>query len=315
MNNRNPKDFLGFIKFVDDQYIHDLFNLDSLWLSNYRCFIGKKNTSEEDLINDEFEGKLYKLQTDMPAFLTCFTLIEKDSFDETGILKDDISSALINSEKCMNKNRSFVYIPRENMECLLNRIGMIDWENKNKNIHPINKHKKHNSRNKSKKSNRNNCKKIAKNKLKMIARNKSKKSNKSSNYLQIDIFTRFIEYKRDYKDYMEKKEQELLTELCDKTHKPYIDIIEEIGTDMFCTKPNRFEVQNEFRIGKVLPVKEEYSQYKSQNGISISFKNPITFATKKFPQSSLKNLNKIDLQNLNKENLNKEKKNEEGFKK
>lgn len=314
MNKRNPKDFLGFIKFVDDQYIDDFFNLYYLWLSNYRFFIGNKDTSEEDLINDKSEGRLDELQTNMPAFLTCFTLIEKDSFDETGILKDDISSALINSEKCMNKNRSFVYIPKENMECLLNRIAIINWINKRKKLHPINKQKKRNSinkrKNKRKKRNRNNRKKIARNTLKMIARNKRKKRNKSSNYIQIDIFTRFINYKRDYKDYMKKKEQELLPEFWDETHKPYIDIIEEIGTDMFCTKPNRFEVQNEFRIGKVLPVNEEYSQYKSQNGISIRFKNPITFATKKFPQSSLKNLNKIDLQNLNKE-----KKNEEGFKK
>lgn len=262
MNKKNQKDFLGFIKFVDYQYIHDLFNLDSLWLSNYRFFIGNKETSEEDLINDEYEGRLDKLQTNMPAFLTCFTLIEKDSFDETGTLKDDISSALINSEKCMNKNRSFVYIPKENMECLI------------------------------------------KNKLSEI-----NKINKYSNYPKSDIFTRFIHYKRDYKDYMEKKEQEL------RTAKPDIGVLENIGMDMFCTKPDRFEVQNEFRIGKVLPVNEEDSQYKNKNGISIPLGSPIPFATKKFSQSNLKNLSKIDLQNLNKENLNKEKKNEEGFKK
>lgn len=256
MNTRNPKDFLGFIKFVDDQYIHDFFNLGSLWLSNYRCFIGKKNTSEEDLINDEYEGRLNKLQTNMPAFLTCFTLIEKDSFDETGILKDDISSALINSEKCMNKNRSFVYIPKENMECLINhKISEINNRNK------------------------------------------------------YSIFTRFISYQMDYKDYMEKTEQKLCTDFFDKINKPDVDVLEEIkiileniGMDMFCTKPDRFEVQNEFRIGKVFPFKEEDSQYKNKNGISISLGSPIPFATKKFSQSNLKNLSKIDLQNLNKEN-------------
>ena len=278
MNTRNPKDFLGFIKFVDDQYIHDFFNLGSLWLSNYRCFIGNKHTSEEDLINDEFEGKLYKLQTDMPAFFTCFTLIEKNSFDEHGILKDNISSALIDSEKCMNKNRNFVYIPKENMKLLIyNRLN---------------------------------------NMRALIMPKKINKINESPNY--VDIFTKFINYPKNYKHYMERKEQKLFTEFCNKSnnHKAIkkIEKIEKIGWDMFCTKPDRFEVQNELRIGIVFPFKEEDSQITNQNGIPISF-NTITFATKKFSQSSLKNLNIIDLQNLNKENLNKEKKNEEGFKK
>ena len=142
---------------------------------------------------------------------------------------------------------------------------------------------------------------------------KINKINESPNY--VDIFTKFINYPKNYKHYMERKEQKLFTEFCNKSnnHKA-IKKIEKIGWDMFCTKPDRFEVQNELRIGIVFPFKEEDSQITNQNGIPISF-NTITFATKKFSQSSLKNLNIIDLQNLNKENLNKEKKNEEGFKK
>lgn len=110
---------IGYIKFVDKEYIDSFFKLNSLWLSNINYFTLNDKRESDDLINDKFEGKLHNLVLDMPAFITSFTEVNKNFFTQNGILREDISNSLIKSEKQLGKNRSFVFIPYDNMQHLL----------------------------------------------------------------------------------------------------------------------------------------------------------------------------------------------------
>lgn len=110
------KNIIGYIKFIDNDFIDDFFQLQNLWLSDIHTFTSNSEEQVDNLIDDKFEGKLDKLSLDMPAFITCFTEITSDSLDETGVLKKSISNALINCEEKLGKNRDFVFIPLANMQ-------------------------------------------------------------------------------------------------------------------------------------------------------------------------------------------------------
>lgn len=108
---------IGYFKFIDDEYINSFFDLEALWLSNVSTFFeeGKKI---DDLINDRYEGALFNFRLPLPAFITSFTKVTTNSFDENDYLKNDIAEALIKSEEATEKKRDFVFIPESNMTLL-----------------------------------------------------------------------------------------------------------------------------------------------------------------------------------------------------
>lgn len=116
------KNTVGYIKFVDRKYMKDFFTLKSIWLSNIDTFTKNSEEAADNLIDDKFEGKLKKLSLDMPAFITSFTELDINSFEKSGIVKEEISCSLIKCEEKLGKNRDFIFIPYQNMIHLLSVI-------------------------------------------------------------------------------------------------------------------------------------------------------------------------------------------------
>lgn len=117
------KNIIGYIKFVDNDFIENFYELNSLWLSEISAFTENSEEVADNLIDDPHEGKLENISLDMPAFITCFTELTSDSFDKDGILNKDISDALIKCEEKLHKNRDFIFIPSQNMQSLLDNIN------------------------------------------------------------------------------------------------------------------------------------------------------------------------------------------------
>lgn len=127
------EEIIGYIKFVEEDYIDSLFSLKKLWLSEISVFTKGSEESVDDLINDPNEGKLDSIFLNMPSYITSFTELTTNSFDANGVLKETISDSIIKSEETIGKNRNFVFIPIENMQLLLNDLdnaqhGKLDGE-------------------------------------------------------------------------------------------------------------------------------------------------------------------------------------------
>lgn len=226
------KNTVGYIKFVDRKYMKDFFTLKSIWLSNVDTFTKNSEEAADNLIDDKFEGKLKKLALDMPAFITSFTELDINSFDQNGILKEEISCSLIKCEEKLGKNRNFIFIPYQNMIHLLSVI-------------------------------------------------KECQSGKREGILKnTTIFARKVWYITDYVNRMGKLE------------KDYFEgskSVEQVGQGMLGTKPMKYEIQNEFRLGIVFPYKK--SNYGKKAGTTLGIQPSFCFATQYFKKEELRSLN------------------------
>ncbi|MHA7612450.1 hypothetical protein ACX2QB_08960 [Weissella viridescens] len=225
---------IGYIKFVDEEYIDSFFSLKKLWLSEISVFTKGSKKSDNDLINDSNEGKLDSIFLNMPSYITSFTELTTNSFDDNGVLKETISDSIIKSEETLQKNRNFVFIPIENMQLLLNDLnnaqhGVLDGE-----------------------------------------------------LSHTTIFSRKVCYINDYQNKMRKLEDDFLAGNAG---------IDSIAKGFLQTKDEKYKIQNEFRIGIVLPYKKDDYTYKSELGVELQLEPVISFATLCFKRAELKNLN------------------------
>ncbi|WP_203650374.1 hypothetical protein [Secundilactobacillus yichangensis] len=113
---------IGFIKFIDEQYIDDYFALSELWLANVDNFTSNEELKAEDLINDRDEGRAGNFSSNMPAFITCFTKIQKTDFDSSGKLNHDMVDSLLKSEVSQGNKRPFIVISKKHMDNLMSQI-------------------------------------------------------------------------------------------------------------------------------------------------------------------------------------------------
>lgn len=121
---------IGFLKFIDTQFSNDYFNLSNIWLSNISNFTNNTTVDKEDLINDNDEGRAVNLASDMPAFITCFTVIRDTDFGENGKLNFEMCNSLLKSEEVVGKQRPFVIIPKANMDRMVEAICEFNEEHK-----------------------------------------------------------------------------------------------------------------------------------------------------------------------------------------
>ncbi|MBM7544479.1 hypothetical protein JOC59_001196 [Weissella beninensis] len=117
------ENIIGYIKFVEEDYIDSFLSLKKLWLSEISVFTKSSEESVGDLINDPSEGKLDSIFLNMPSYITSFTELTTNSFDTNGRLKETIADSIIKSEETLGKNRNFVFIPIENMQLLLTNLN------------------------------------------------------------------------------------------------------------------------------------------------------------------------------------------------
>lgn len=229
------ENIIGYIKFIDNDYIDSFFSLESLWLSSISSFTNNGEEAADNLIDDSYEGRLDNLYLDMPAFITCFTEITNDSFNNKGLLKENISDSLIKCEKKLGKHRDFIFIPYKNMEHLLTSIN-------------------------------------------------SAQEGKTDGVLNhTTIFSRRIYYITNYVNKMAKLEEDYLAGNRS---------IEELGKGLLGTKDSKYKVQNEFRLGIILPCQKSEGAKTQDSGISIEIDPPIQFATGKFKRDKLRTLNR-----------------------
>lgn len=120
---------IGFLKFIDGEYIDDYFHLSNIWLSNIDNFVVDNEVDENDLINDNDESRAINFSSNMPAFITCFTIIRDTDFDAEGKLNSKMVETLLNSENLQGRKRPFVVIPDVNMRKL--RTEIITFNSKN----------------------------------------------------------------------------------------------------------------------------------------------------------------------------------------
>jgi hypothetical protein len=59
----------------------------------------------------------------MPIYISCYTILTANSFDDNGYLKDSFIKPIIKSEDSLDKKRGFIYIPVDNMNNLTEIIS------------------------------------------------------------------------------------------------------------------------------------------------------------------------------------------------
>lgn len=94
------------------------------------------------------------------------------------------------------------------------------------------------------------------------------------------VFSRKVCYIKDYKNNM------------DKLEKDYFDgnrSAEQVGKDFLGTKSVKYAIQNEFRLGIVIPLKK--SNFGKKPGVTLVVKHPLGFATRGFKKEELRSLN------------------------
>lgn len=113
---------IGFIKFIDEQYIDNYFALSNLWLANVDNFTGNEELKAEDLINDNDEGHAGNFSSNMPAFITCFTKIQDTDFNSSGKLNSEMVDSLLKSEVSQGNERPFIVISKKRMDVFMSQI-------------------------------------------------------------------------------------------------------------------------------------------------------------------------------------------------
>ncbi|WP_312980139.1 hypothetical protein [Leuconostoc falkenbergense] len=228
------ENIIGYIKFIEEDYIDSFFLLEKLWLSEISAFIESSEELVDDLINDPNEGRLDSIFLNMPSYITSFTELTKNSFDDNGVLKKTISDSIIKSEEKLGKNRKFIFIPNQNMQHLLNDL------------------------------------------------NNAQHGELEGVLSHTNIFSRKVCYIADYKNEMRKLEDDFFAGNAS---------IDSIAKGLLQTKDEKYKIQNEFRLGIVLPYKKNEFTYRDEPGVELKLEPVISFATLCFKREELKTIN------------------------
>lgn len=112
---------IGLIKFIESDYIDELYNNETFYFNNILSFEPKNEEEKSDIRKDDKEGKYNLKGNPIPitindledlfiqTYSTSFTLLFKDDFDEDEKLKISTVKKLQKSEK-NKKSRPFVIV-------------------------------------------------------------------------------------------------------------------------------------------------------------------------------------------------------------